>query len=100
MRSDRPRADPAFFVLTAPRAWRYESDHSERYITAPGYFDEMVKNLRCEDEVAVIAFGDDPPRHFVAVVDAVVSTDADAKVRISVLHRFQRSAPDKGVLTN
>jgi hypothetical protein len=87
--SERPLANPASMHLVAPRMWRYESEHAVKFIMMAGYFDPLVKNLRPEDEIALISFGELPVRHLLLVVDDIRADQLD-KVKVSTLHEWKR----------
>ena len=61
-----------------------------RYLVMPGYFDN-VYGLREEDEIAVIAFGDDPVTHALLVVDEIRKDQVD-KVIVKQMVNYSRRA--------
>lgn len=52
------------FVILAVRKTSFD-DHAVKDVLAAGYFDEVSRSLRVQDEISVIAFSETPAKHLV-----------------------------------
>ena len=88
MTERRPEISPAFFALMAAKWWRATTEYPLRYVTMPGFFDPVVRNLALDDRIDLFAAGEGGA-HAVLIVDAIGSEQYN-RVKVSVLTEYRR----------
>jgi hypothetical protein len=88
---DGPRADARALSLTCRKFWTLRTEHPRKYVVSPGFFDScLTSGIEIDDEIAVIATGDEPAWHGTLVIDEI-GGGAGPLVKASVLYEHRRA---------